>query len=225
MHSTNKTPVLIVDDHPIFRSGLASLINTQPDLVACSEAASAPLALETMRTCPADVAVLEVRLPGTNGIELIKMMRAEQPRLRILMLSMCEESIYAPRALRAGALGYVMKTEAAAQVLEALNTVARGEIYVSPKLSEQFLYGLVHGDSLDTPLKTLSPKELKVFQLFGRGLGTKAVAAEFDLSVKTIETHRRRIIKKLRFKKADEMVRHATNWLAREESGLDIDAS
>ena len=171
-----------------------------------------------MRTCPADVAVLEVRLPGTNSIELIKMMRAEQPHLRILMLSMYEESIYAPRALRAGALGYVMKSEAIAQVVEALNKVARGEIYVSPKLSEQLLYRLVHGDSLDTPLKTLSPKELRVFELFGRGLGTKAVAAELDLSVKTIETHRRRIRKKLRFKKADEMVRLATNWLAQEEA-------
>ena len=218
MNSINKTQVLIVDDHPICRSGLASLINAQPNFVTCSEASSAPLALEAMRTCPADVAVLEVRLPGTNGIELIKMMRAEQPRLRILMLSMYEESIYAPRALRAGALGYVMKTEAAAQVLEALSKVARGEIYVSPKLTEHFLFRSVHGDSLDTPLKLLSQKELDVFELFGRGLGTKAVALELKVSVKTIETYRMRIKHKLGLKNANQMVRFAKNLLAEEQA-------
>ena len=170
-----------------------------------------------MRTSPSDIAVLVTSLPGVDSIDLIKSLRAEHPEVKILMLSMYEEPIYALRALQAGALGYVMKTEAAAEVLAALNKVARGEIYVSPKLSEHLLFRSVHGHSLYTPLKLLSQKELDVFELFGRGLDTKAVALELNVSVKTIETHRMRIKQKLGFKNANEMVRFAKNWSAHEE--------
>ena len=207
-----------MDDQPIFRAGLAAVINAEPNLLTCCEASSSRMALETIRSCPTDLVVLDVYLRGANGIELVKLLRAEQHRLKILVLSMYEESIYAHRALRAGALGYVMKTEAVAQVVEALHKVARGEIFVSPKLREQFVYRSVQGDNLDTSLTVLSQKELEVFELFGRGLDTKAIASELNLSVKTIETYRLRMKEKLHFKNAKELVRFARGWFEQEEN-------
>jgi DNA-binding NarL/FixJ family response regulator len=204
-----KRRVLVVDEHPLFRHGLATLINAEPDLVVCCEAPSAPLALETMRTCPSDVAVLDLSLPGMNGLELIKAMKAKQPDLPILMLSMHDDWLYAWRALRAGALGYVTKREALTHVLLALRKVLRGEIYVSPRFSERLVF-----EDIDSPLKTLSNRELEVIELLGRGLGTKEVAAELHLSVKTIETYRMHIKEKLGFRDANEMVRFAVEWIA-----------
>ena len=218
INKIDKVRVSIVDDQPIFRSGLTAVINAERDLLTCCEASSAPMALETLRRCPADLAVLDVCLPGANGLELIKLIKAEQPRLRILVLSMYDESIYALRALRAGALGYVMKTETVAQVIEALHKVARGEVFVSPKLSEQLLHFSVREGSLDNTLALLSHKEFKVFELFGRGLDTNAVASELNLSAKTIETYRVRIKEKLHFKNAKELVRFAISWFEQEEN-------
>ena len=213
---SNKKRVLIVDEQPLFVSGLTALINAQPDLITCCAASFASFAVEKLQTCPADIAIIDYHLPGVNGIELIKMALAVQPQLKILMLSIAGESHYALRALRAGALGYVMKNEPVSHVTEALQKIVRGEVYISSKLSEQFVLRSIRENGHDTPLGTLSPRELKVFDLFGRGLDTKSVAAEMDLSIKTVETYRLRIKRKLRFRKATEMVRFATNWLASE---------
>ena len=174
-HDTNKTKseaitssepyrrrVLIVDNHPLFRHGLATLINAEPDLVTCGEARSAPSALETMRTCPADVAVLDFSLPGMSGLELINAMQGEQPDLPILMLSMHDDSLYALRALRAGALGYVTKREALTNVLLALRKVLKGEIYLSPRFSERLVFQATHyiGGNIDS-MNRLTNRELE----------------------------------------------------------------
>ncbi len=211
--------VLIVDDHPVFRHGISALINAEADLTVCGEASSSQSALEAMRTLRPDVALLDISLPGTNGIELIKLMKAEQPHLPLLMLSMHDESLYALRALRAGALGYVMKVEALTHVLAALRKVMKGEIYVSKEFSERLIFQAVQSveGGMGSPVDKLSDRELEVLELLGRGLGTKAIADQLHLSVKTIETHRAHIKEKLGFKDASEMVRFAIDWVAQEK--------
>lgn len=214
-----KKRVLIVDDHPVFRHGISALINAEPDLEVCGEASSAATALEAMRSLSPDVALLDISLPGTNGIELIKLMKAERPKLPLLMLSMHDESLYALRALRAGALGYVMKAEALTQVLDALRKTLKGEIHVSPRLSGQLIFQAIQ--SADggggSPVDKLSDRELEVLELLGRGFGTKEIASNLHLSVKTIETHRAHIKEKLGFRDAGEMVRFAIDWVSQEK--------
>jgi len=209
-----------VDDHPVFRHGISALINAEADLMVCGEASSSPTALDAMRTLTPDVALLDISLPGTNGIELIKLMKAEQPKLPLLVLSMHDESLYALRALKAGALGYVMKAEALTHVLDALRKVLIGEIYVSPRLSERLIFQAIQSvdGSGGSPVDRLSDRELEVLELLGRGFGTKEIASELHLSVKTIETHRAHIKEKLGFRDAGEMVRFAIDWVAQEKS-------
>jgi DNA-binding NarL/FixJ family response regulator len=211
--------VLVVDDHPVFRRGIIALISEQPDLAVCGEADSAPAALEAMRRLQPDVALIDISMPGTNGIELLKSMLAEQPKLAVLMLSMHDESLYALRALRAGAKGYVMKAEAMNNVVGALRKVLGGEVYVSPRFSERLVFKAIHSldGGMGSPVDKLSDRELEVLQLFGRGFGTREIANELHLSIKTIETHRAHIKEKLGFKDGGEMVRFAIDWVAQEQ--------
>lgn len=211
--------ILIVDDHPVFRHGIAALITAEKDLAVCGEADSAPAALEAMRRLKPDLAMLDISLQGTNGIELVKLMRAEQPRLPIIILSMHDESLYALRALRAGARGYVMKGEAMSHVLTALHKVLAGDIYVSPRFSERLVFKAIQSleGGMGSPVDKLSDRELEVLQLLGRGFGTREIANELHLSVKTIETHRAHIKEKLGFKDAGEMVRFSIDWVAQEQ--------
>lgn len=218
-----KRRVLIVDDHPVFRHGIMALINAEADLEVCGEASSSPTALDAMRTLKPDIALLDISLPGTNGIELIKLMKAEYPKLPLLMLSMHDESLYALRALKAGALGYVMKAEALTHVLDALRKALKGEIYVSPRLSERLIFQAIQSvdGSSGSPVDRLSDRELEVLELLGRGFGTKEIAGELHLSVKTIETHRAHIKEKLGFRDAGEMVRFAIDWVAQEKDNAE----
>ena len=211
--------VLIVDDHPVFRRGIGELIRRRSDMAICGEAEDAHAALEAMRRLDPDVVMLDVSLPGANGIELIKLLLAERPRLRILVVSMHEESLYALRALRAGARGYVMKHQAEEQLLDALRKVTSGGLYVSPALGEKLVFKLVQGSDSDlgSPVDKLSDRELEVLQQFGRGKSTREVAEALHLSVKTIETHRAHIKEKLGFKEAPEMVKFAVEWVAVEQ--------
>ena len=211
--------LLIVDDHPVFRQGIAQIIGKLREVVICGEAENARAALEGMRRLQPEVAVVDISMPGTNGIELIKLMLAEQPRLIILTLSMHDESLYALRALRAGAKGYVMKQQAAENVLDALRKVLSGGIYVSPQFSERLVFKAIHGSDSDlgSPVDTLSDRELEVLQLFGRGKSTREIADALHLSVKTIETHRAHIKEKLGFKEADELMKFAAEWMAAAE--------
>jgi DNA-binding NarL/FixJ family response regulator len=216
---TTAKRLLIVDDHPVFRHGLSQLLAGVPGVVICGEAENAQGALSVMRELRPDIALIDVSMPGTNGIELIKLMLAEHPRLIVLILSMHDESLYALRALRAGAKGYVMKEQALDSIVEALHKVMAGGIYVSPKFSERLIFKSIRGSDSDlgSPVDTLSDRELEVLQLFGHGKTTRQIADTLHLSVKTIETHRAHIKEKLGFKQADEMVKFAVEWMTAAE--------
>jgi DNA-binding NarL/FixJ family response regulator len=213
-----KTRVLIVDDHPIFRVGLAGLITESSRLEVCGNADSAPAALEAMRRLDPDLVLLDLSLRGTNGIELIKSMKAERPELAILVISMHDEAVFGLRALKAGALGYVMKAEAMDHVEEAISKVLQGKIYVSPDFGEQLIFKAVQSTEAGagSPVDLLSDRELEVLQLLGKGGSTRSIAETLHLSVKTIETHRAHIKEKLGFKESEEMVKFAINWVAQQ---------
>jgi DNA-binding NarL/FixJ family response regulator len=213
------TRLLIVDDHPVFRHGISQFLNEQDGLSVCAEADNAQNALEAMRQHKPDIALLDVTMPGTNGIELTKLMVAEQPKLVILVLSMHDDSLYALRALRAGAKGYVMKQNAMECVLEALRKISGGGIYVSPQFSEKLVFKAIQGSNSDLglPVDRLSDRELEVFQLLGRHKSTREIAEELHLSVKTIETHRSHIKEKLGLKTANEMAGFAVEWMTAAE--------
>jgi DNA-binding NarL/FixJ family response regulator len=211
--------ILIVDDHPVVVRGLEDLICKEADLTVCGYADSAPAALEQMRTLNPDLALIDISLRGTNGIELVKLMKAEVPKLPILVLSMHDESLYALRALKAGALGYLMKAEAVQHVILGIRRVLEGRIFVSPRFSEQLIYKAVQSleSGSNSPVDTLSDRELEVLELLGKAHNTRSVAKMLNLSVKTIETHRAHIKEKLGFKDATEMIRFAVDWVAQQE--------
>jgi DNA-binding NarL/FixJ family response regulator len=214
--------LLVVDDHPLYRHGLARLLAEKGSFAICGEADNAQRALDIMRQVHPDGVIVDISLPGTNGIELIKLMLAEQPRLPILVVSMHDESLYALRALRAGAKGYVMKEETLTQVVEALHRVMTGGIYISPRFSERLVFKVIQSGEGDfgSPVDTLSDRELEVLELLGRGRSTRQIADSLHLSVKTIETHRAHIKEKLRCKDAEEMVSFAVEWLAAREGEI-----
>jgi DNA-binding NarL/FixJ family response regulator len=212
--------VIIIDDHPLLRRGMAALLSEQSDLCVCGEAENAKDALRAMRDLTPSVALVDINLPGANGLELIKLMLAEQPKLRILVVSMHDETLYALRSLRAGAKGYLMKSEALEQIVNAVRRVAEGNVYVTPRFSERLVFKAIQSleGGMGSPVDRLSDRELEVLRLLGKGLGTRDIAHTLHLSVKTIETHRAHIKEKLGFKEAAEMVRFAIDWVVHEES-------
>jgi DNA-binding NarL/FixJ family response regulator len=217
--SNRKKRVLIVDDHPIFRFGLAGLISEQTRLEVCGHADSAPLALDAMRRLKPDIVLVDLSLRGTNGIELIKLMKAEEPDLPVLVISMHNEAVFGMRALKAGALGYVMKAEAMNHVAEAIFKVLQGKIYVSPEFAEKLIFKAVQSTEAGagSPVDALSDRELEVLQQLGRGGSTRSIAEALHLSVKTIETHRAHIKEKLGLQDSEEMVKFAIDWVAQQE--------
>jgi DNA-binding NarL/FixJ family response regulator len=211
--------LLVVDDHPVFRHGICQYLGQVSEITICAEASNAQLALEAMRQHEPDVVLMDVSLPGTNGIELIKYMLAEQPGLIILMISMHDESLYALRALRAGAKGYLMKQQTMEHILDALRKVCSGGIYVSPQFSEKLIFKSIAGSTgeFGSPVEKLSDRQLEVLQLFGRHKSTREISEALHISVKTIETHRTHIKEKLGFKDAEELMDFATEWIATQE--------
>ncbi len=206
--------IMIVDDHPLFRHGLAQLLNAQADLTACGEAEDAPAALESVRRLKPDLVIADISLKGTNGVELMKSLKAENPKLPVLIISIHDESLYALRALRAGAKGYVMKSQPLGDVMAAVRKVLDGQIYVSSSLADQLIYKVVRGaDGDKSAMESLTDREIEVLQLVGQGKGTRQIAQELRLSVKTIESHRLHIKEKLRLKTASEMIRFAVDWV------------
>ena len=216
-----KHEVLIVDDHPLFRKGVVQLLNDEPDIEVRAQVGTSMEALSAIRQNHIDLAVIDISLEGgPDGIELTKSIRAERPRLPILILSMHDETLYAERALRAGARGYVMKREALDQFITAVRTVLRGEIFISPSMSNRMVYDHIHGgDYSRSPVDRLSDRELEILQLIGKGHDVRNIATGLNLSTKTVEAHRAHIKEKLNLANAREVVRFATNWLLLQQSG------
>jgi DNA-binding NarL/FixJ family response regulator len=206
-----KAAVLIVDDHPIVRQGLKMLINQAEDLEVKGEAEDMASALSAMEKTPFDVVIVDISLKGANGIELLEAMREQCPGIPALVLSMHEEWLYAQRALRAGARGYVMKQEAIERVVMALRRVLRGEIYVSEKIADRLLHFVIAGGKAEavSPLDQLTNRELQTFQMLGKGLSTREIATQLNLSVKTIESYRENLKRKLNLQNSNELVRYA----------------
>ena len=210
-----KHRVLLIDDHPILRQGLAQLINQEADLMVCGEADEAPKAFDAVATTKPDVALVDISLKGGNGLELIKNIKARFPELPLLVLSMHDESLYAERALRAGSLGYVMKEVAIENVLTAIRRVLAGEIFLSDKMKARLLNHYVsgRGKTPGSPIESLTDRELEVFRLIGEGRGTRQIAGDLHLSIRTVEAYREYIKDKLDLKNATELVQHAFQWV------------
>lgn len=217
----NQTRILIVDDHPLLRQGITQLINQEKDMQVCGEADEPNKALNAIANTRPDVVILDISLKGTSGIELLKNIKVRYPKLLVLILSMHDESVYAQRALRAGAAGYIMKQEATERVLVALRKVLGNEVYLSEELGSKMLNRLVggRGSLTGSPIEELSDRELEVFGLIGQGHGTRPIAEKLHLSVKTIESHRAHIKEKLNLKNATELVHHAIQWVQSESLG------
>ena len=213
-----KTKVLLVDDHPILRAGLGKLINHEADMMVCGEAEDGPTAFDLVGTLIPDVAVIDISLKGSNGIELIKNLKARYPELPTLVLSMHEETLYAERALRAGSLGYIMKEEAIEQLLVAIRRAIAGEIFLSEKMKTKMLQQMASGRGkvISSPIEQLTDRELEVFRLIGEGCSTRQIAGQLHLSVRTVEAYREYIKTKLGLKNATELVQHAFHWVHHE---------
>ncbi len=212
--ANRKSKIFVVDDHPIVRQGLGLLINREPDMIVCGAAEEAQSALRAIPTLQPDVLVVDISLTGPDGLELVKTIRTRDANLPILVLSMHDESIYAERALRAGANGYIMKQEATEKVLVAIRRILRGDVYLSDRVSSKMLQQYVRGSSTarESPVADLSDRELEVFRLVGEGHGTRQIAEELHLSVKTVETYQAHIKEKLSLRNARELVQHAIEW-------------
>lgn len=209
--------VLLVDDHPITRQGLAAMIGLESDLEVCGEAENAAEALSSVQRLRPDLVLVDLSLPGRSGLEFMKDLVAGHPQIPALVLSMHDESLYAERAIRAGSRGYLMKSAGGRAVMEAIRTVLAGQIYVSPSVSSRILESLSHtrptSGNPDSPIRQLSDREFEVFQLIGQGLGTREIAGRLNLSIKTVEAHRARLKEKLGAKDAPALVREAVRWV------------
>jgi DNA-binding NarL/FixJ family response regulator len=227
--STNKNPkcdapeakrIVIVDDHPLFRKGLTELIHSEKNHFAvCGEAGNAAEAMEVIRQLNPELTIVDLSLPGANGIELIKNIRAEFPKLPILVLSMHDESLYAVRALRAGADGYVMKHEAMANVIHAIGEVFNGRPYLSPAMAAQVITKFAHrqAEGEVDAVERLSDRELEILELIGKGHEVRQIGKLLHLSPKTVETHRAHIKEKLNLANARQVGRFAVQWVAQRE--------
>ncbi len=213
------TRVYIIDDHPIVRYGFAQLLASASDLELCGDAADARSALDALPAAAPDVIIVDVSLGTTNGIDLIRDIFDKVPAAAVLVVSMHDETLYAERALRAGASGYVMKHEATDSIVRAVRAVAAGGVFVSEAVSMRLVQSLVAGGAprpAGSPLAALSDRELHVLELMGRGMGTRAIAEQLHISVKTVESYRARLKDKMNLKSGMELVRFAVKWAENE---------
>ena len=218
--AVTKKRILVVDDHPIVRQGLALLINREPDLVVCGEAEEATGAMHVLASARPDVLIVDISLNGPDGLDLLKNIRTTHPALPVLILSMHDETIYAERALRAGANGYIMKQEATEKVLVAVRRILNGEIYVSDHIANKMLKHYITGAGTlrNSSIADLSDRELEVFRLIGEGHGTRQIAEELHLSIITVESYQAHIKEKLSLRSARELMQHAIQWNMNEKT-------
>lgn len=215
------TRILLVDDHPLLRQGIAMTIEAEADLSVAGQASDAEEALSVFDSIAPDLVITDISLPGMNGLELLKHLLTLHPTLPVLVVSRHDEELYAERAVRAGARGYVSKIEAGEQIVQAIRRVQRGGIHLSEALKDKLLFGAAAGvkDATQTPLEVLSDRELEVFEMTGRGIPTRDIAERLHLSVKTVESYRARIKTKLGLGSGTELMKHAVAWVQGEGAG------
>jgi DNA-binding NarL/FixJ family response regulator len=218
MNNSFKKKIIIVDDHPMMRKGLANTLEAEPAYEIVAQLERAEDAIQAIREHKPDLLIVDVSLPGMNGIELIKNVIFQDTEQKMLVVSRHEESLYAERALRAGAKGYMMKFEPSEVLLKAVKKVLNGGIFVSDEIGEKLLMSAMSGKKtvMESPVDILSDRELEVFELIGRGKNSNEIAEQLHLAVKTIETYRSRIKEKMDFKNSTELVFHAVKWVENE---------
>lgn len=217
----DKSRILIVEDHPLFREGLVQMINRNATLTVCGQVADTASAMKAVSELKPDLVLVDISLEGGNGIDLIKNLRAKYEELPILVISMHDESLYAERALRAGALGYVMKNEPARTVKAAILKVLGGDMFLSERMSGSVLARLMRRkpEEVVSPVQQLSDRELEVFQMLGEGKSSRQIAEELQLTIPTIHSFRNRIKEKLQLKNSTELMLHAMQWVNKKDEG------
>jgi len=218
---SDRKRILLVDDHPFMRAGLGALIDRQSDLVVCGEAGNPSEAFEQLPRTKPDLVLSDLTMPGRSGLEFIKDLLASAPGLAVLIISMHDEAVYAERALRAGARGYIMKEAGGENLLTAIRQVLRGDVYVSAKMSARILQNLSGGRprGSSSPIEKLTDREFEVFQLIGQGKSTRDIAEQLHLSPKTVDVHRSNIKVKLELRDATSLIRHAVRWVETQGAG------
>jgi DNA-binding NarL/FixJ family response regulator len=211
----SNTRILLVDDHPIVRHGMAQLINEEPDLEVCGEAGAAGEAMTLVEETDPHLALIDLSLEEGSGLELVKQIKARFPSVRMLVVSMHDETLFADRVLSAGALGYITKQKATEKLIEAVRHVLSGRVYLSEQMTNRMLHRLVENDEKpgENPIDRLSDRELQVFELIGHGISTRNIAEQLHISVKTVETHRENIKHKLDLETNLELIRWAVQWV------------
>ena len=212
--AAGRTSILILDDHPMTRYGMARLIEQEPDLAVCGEAESAPRALAAVKALKPSLVLADLSLPGGEGLEFIKDMRAPHPKVAVLVVSMHDETLYAERALRAGARGYIMKNEGGEKLVEAIRQVLQGNAYLSKSMSGRVLdiFSTRRRRTDGSLLDKLTDREFEVFRLMGQGLTTHEIGERLRLSTKTVETHRIHVRQKLQIKSGPALLKYAVRW-------------
>ena len=210
--------ILIVDDHPLVRTGFAQLIGDCPDLEVCCEAADMAEALRLIDSNPPDLAIIDLSLAGGSGLDLIERVKSRNPDILMLVASMHDEALYAERVLAAGARGYINKQEAQESIIRAIRQVLAGKVYLSEAMTDRLLSGLVDVRDEKRDIERLSNRELQVFELIGQGVPVSQIATQLNLSIKTIETHQAHIKKKLGLGSAHELTQRAIRWVMDQES-------
>ncbi|MFN2373473.1 MAG: response regulator [Cyclonatronaceae bacterium] len=212
------TKIYLVDDHPLMRKGIAMTLDLEMDFEVCGQAESAEEAISDIPAKMPDIVVIDISLPGMNGIELIKHLKTQNPDLLMLVVSRHDEEMYAERAIKAGARGYLMKMEAGDVIVNAIRRILRGQIYLSEEINNKLLMGMMAGGQVgrSSPLEILSDRELEVFELIGNGTTTREIAERMHISVKTVESYRTRIKTKLDISTGNELIKHAVQWVASE---------
>lgn len=213
--SSNKKRILLVDDHPFMRAGLGQLIDRQADMQVCGEAGTPAEALSLLAAARPDLVLSDLIMPGRGGLEFIKDLKAASASLAILVVSMHDESVFAERVLRAGGRGYIMKEAGGENLLTAIRQVLKGEVYVSPRMAARILENLsgARPRGTNSSIERLSDREFEVFQLIGQGKAAKEIAAQLNLSSKTVDVHRANIKEKLGLPDVTALIRHAVRWV------------